>query len=310
MHNSQPSRTRMLAVVCMVAAVAGFSVLIRHVPFVETVSAQAAQVAMFVSVLDKDGAPVKGLAANEFVVREDGARREVLRVTQPATEPIDIALLVDNTAASSRYTQDIRKAVTAFVEAMRARNMIALVTFADRPTVSVNYTQDMAQLKGGIGRLFAVEGSGSCMLDAVLEVSQGLKKRKAERAAIIVISVEGPELSNDNYLQVLAALPEGGASLNAILVNPTAAPTRPTDPERSRMIVMDRGPKESGGVRYDVLSSMALPDKLSLLATQLANQYRVVYARPDTLIPPEKFEVSVTRPGLEAHGTPVRRQSR
>ena len=36
------------------------------------------------------------------------------------------------------------------------------------------------------------------------------------------------------------------------------------------------------------------------LAAELLNQYVVTYARPDTLIPPEKIEVTVTKPGLTA----------
>ena len=36
------------------------------------------------------------------------------------------------------------------------------------------------------------------------------------------------------------------------------------------------------------------------LAAELLHQYVVTYARPDTLIPPEKIEVTVTKPGLTA----------
>jgi hypothetical protein len=197
----------------------------------------------------------------------------------------------------------------AFVEAVHKRNLVSLVTFGDRPTVVVKYTNDLAQLKSGLPRLFPIEGSGSYLLDAVIEVSQAMAKRKAERAVIIVVSAEGPELGNYNHEQVLSALADGGAALTAIMVDPqTKAITN--DATRSRAIVMDRGPKNSGGVRYDIISSMGLTAKLELLATQLANQYRVVYARPDSLIPPDKFAVSVTRPDLEAHGTPARPQSR
>jgi Ca-activated chloride channel family protein len=146
---------------------------------------------MFVSVLDGNGAPVPGLSANEFVVRENGVRREVLRVSQPATDPIDIALVVDNTAASSAAMQDIRRGVTTFVDAMHAKHFISIVTYAERPTIYANYTHDLAQLQAGIGRLFAIEGSGSYLLDALVELSQELAKRKAERAAIVVLSTDG-----------------------------------------------------------------------------------------------------------------------
>lgn len=300
------SRSSVSAIAILVA---GALLLSSRPGLLRVMHAQHSEVAMFVSVLDSNGAPVPGLSANEFVVRENGVRREVLRVSQPATDPIDIALVVDNTAASTAAMQDIRKAVTTFVDAMHTKHFISLVTYADRPTIFAPYTHDLAQLQAGIGRLFAIEGSGSYLLDALVELSQGLAKRKAERAAIIVLSTDGPELGNYNYNFVLEALAEGGASLNAIVVNPKAGATA-NDATRNRMILLDRGPRESGGVRTDVVSSMALDGRLALLATQLANQYRVVYSRPESIIPPDKFAVSVTRPDLEAHGTPARRQSR
>jgi hypothetical protein len=263
---------------------------------------------MYVSVLDKEGMPVAGLGASEFIVRENGVRREVLRVEQPASGPIDIALLVDNTAAAIDCLQDIRQGVTGFVKEMHATHFISLVTFADRPTVAADYTHDLKVLTGGIGRLFPLQGTGSYLLDAVVEVSQRLAKRKSERAAIIAISAEGLELGNYHSDDVLRALADSHASLNALVVTPRVMP-RVSDATRHRLIVLDRGPTASGGVRYDLISSMTLPDKLALVARQLASQYRVLYSRPESLIPPDKFEVSVTRPGLEAHGTPGRRRS-
>ena len=37
---------------------------------------------MFVSAVDDKGEPVPGLGPNDFIVREDGAQREVLRVSR------------------------------------------------------------------------------------------------------------------------------------------------------------------------------------------------------------------------------------
>jgi hypothetical protein len=42
---------------------------------------------------------------------------------------------------------------------------------------------------------------------------------------------------------------------------------------------------------------------LKKLATELKSQYRVTYARPQTLIPPEVVTVSAARPGLTIRGT-------
>jgi VWFA-related protein len=305
-HRRKPSPTAVPAVIVLLVT---FAIVSIGWGLLRPLHAQATMITMFVSVLDNEGNPVPGLQADEFIVRENGVRREVLRVTQPAKDPIFIALLVDNTAASSPYVQDIRRGVQAFVDAAHAGNFIALVTFADRPVVFVDYTRGLAQLTAAVNRVFPISGSGSYLLDALVDLGRDMAKRKAERGVIVALSADGPEFSNFTYQQALEALADGGASLNAVVINPRAGGGS-SEETKSRLIVLDRGPTESGGVHMDVMSSLALPDRMGLLATQLMNQYRLDYARPESLIPPDRFTVSVTRPGLEAHGTRPRPQSR
>jgi hypothetical protein len=75
---------------------------------------------------------------------------------------------------------------------------------------------------------------------------------------------------------------------------------------RYREIVFDRGTSESGGAREILLTSMALPAALSSLADALLGQFEATYARPTTLIPPEKVVVSAARAGIQVRGTPAR----
>ena len=57
--------------------------------------AQADERVIYTSVVDKDGAPVLDLTIKDFIVREDGQAREMLRVARD-NDPLQIALLVDN----------------------------------------------------------------------------------------------------------------------------------------------------------------------------------------------------------------------
>ena len=68
---------------------------------------------------------------------------------------------------------------------------------------------------------------------------------------------------------------------------PARLEARPTRRAIARS-VLDRGIRDSGGARVDVLTSLSYGNALSQIAAALKHQHRVVYARPQQLIPPEK----------------------
>jgi len=290
--------------------VAALSVLLADgLPAFSAQGARDRERAMYVSVVDREGTPVTGLPARDFLVREDGVAREVL-VAEAADDPVTIALLVDNSAASAPVIPDVRRALTAFAGKMGGRNPIAVTTFGDRPTIQQDYTLVVPQVVRGVERLFAQPGSGGVLLQALVEISKGLAKRDFDRAVIIAITTEGPDFSDLNEGQVIPLLRESGASFYAFVFPARLTPDPRSTGVRERAIVLDRGPRETGGRRDDLLTSMATDDALGKLAEQLTHEYRITYSRPDSLIPPEKIEVSVTRPGLDARGTPVRPKPR
>ena len=282
-----------------VASAALFAIHIAASPF------QARERTLYVSVFDSSThQPVTGLTAKDFVVREDGVQREVLRVS-PASGPMPVALLIDNTQEATNAVADIRRAVRTFLNTAEGLGPIALVSFADRPTILVDYTTNQKNLQDAAQRIFATPASGATLLDAVRDTARGLQKRESDRAAIVVLATEGTEFSTLYHADVLDALAASGASLNAIvLVTPGASLMR--DEARNRATVLDRGPRESGGARFDVLASSAFDTAMRDVAGILKSQYRVVYAPPDSLIPPEKVEISTARPGVEAHGARAR----
>jgi hypothetical protein len=271
-------------------------------------AAQGNERVAYVSAFDeKTRAPVTGLGVRDFVVREDGAAREVLRVT-PATSPMPVAILVDNSQAASNHIADIRRALASFVKALDGLGPVSIIGVADRPTILRDYTTDQKQLQDGVGRVFATPDSGATLLDAIVEISNGLRKREEDRAAMVILTTENIEFSPRHYNEVLEALARGGAQMHAVILN-TPAGGSLDDPARNRASVLDRGPKSSGGTRSDVLTSQAFEGKLLELAALLKAQYRVVYSRPQTLIPPEKLEVSSAKPGVVASGGAARGQA-
>lgn len=277
-------------------------------PVSVTIAAQAAERVLYVSVFDqKTRAPITGLGTTDFVVKEDGASREVLRVA-PATTPMPIALIVDNSQAATDTISDLRKALAAFLRDIDGVGPVSIVTVADRPTVLRGYTTDQKQLQDAAGRLFAAPQSGATLLDAIVEVSRGLEKRESDRAAIVVVTTENIEHSTRHYRDVLDALKKSGAMMHA-LVFTSEGGTSLDDAARNRASVLDLGPKGSGGVRFDVLTSLGYEGRMQELAKILKSQHQVIYARPQRLLPPDRVEVTAARPGLVASGGPARGQA-
>jgi len=272
------------------------------------VFAQGTERVLYVSAWDqKTRAPISGLGVDALSVREDGTRREVLRVT-PASSPMPIAILVDNSQAARNHIAEIRRALTSFVRAVDNLGPISIIGIADRPTILADYSTDLKQIDAGIGKVFAMPGSGATLLDAIVEVSKGLARREEDRVAIVMLTTENIEFSPRHYQDVLEELKKGGAQMHAVILN-TPAGTSLSDEARNRASVLDRGPRESGGTRTDVLASQAFQTKMLELAAILKSQHRVVYARPQQLIPPQKIEVESAKPGVEANGAPARGQA-
>jgi len=269
--------------------------------------AQATERVLYVSALDsKTRAPVETLTPGDLRVTEDGVVREVLRVT-PATTPMPVAIIVDNQAATQPAIADVRAALTTFLAGIDGLGPVALITAADRPTILQDYTTDAARLKEAANRIFAMPDSGATMLDAIVEVSRGLGKRESDRAALVLVTPELTEFSTLHFSQVLDGLKASGAMMSAVVLLNMRGSIQ-DDAGRNRAVVLDRGVKETGGWREDVLTSMSYKQALQRIAAALRRQYRVVYARPQTLIPPERVSISAARDGLVVSGAPARGQ--
>ena len=139
---------------------------------------------------------------------------------------------------------------------------------------------------------------------AIIETSQGFKKREAPRPVIVAITTEGPELSNRQYQQVLEPLRASRRRLHVDHARPAVVePQRrgPQSQRRARPGTADdrrqprraadehgaRGPAAAAGRRADA----PVP---------------VTYARPQSLIPPERVTVAAAKPGLTARGTLIK----
>ena len=160
---------------------------------VSEVSAQPSERQMYVSGLGADGAPVADLTVDDFTVREDGVLREVLRVG-PATDPMQVAVLVDNSGAMWPYLRDVRDGLGAFIERIVGENRdheVAVITVGERPTIVEDYSRSLIGLQQAIGRIGPRPDGNAPLLDAIYSVGQGLQRRAAAAGFETSCSIAG-----------------------------------------------------------------------------------------------------------------------
>jgi len=226
----------------------------------------------------------------------------VLSVTK-ATGSFQIALVIDNSEAVRPYLRDLRAGLESFVKMMAGSHEMALFTIGDRPTIVTDYRNNPEELQAAVKRIFPRPMSGGHLLDTILNASRGLSRRNTTRPIILVVTAEGVDYSSRSYQSVLQSVDESGASLHAVVLTSRGAGLGTN--ARYRDMVLDRGTERTGGKRHDLLRGQRLQETLEALAHELLNQYLVVYARPDMLIPPDRVEIEMADASWVARGNPA-----
>jgi VWFA-related protein len=257
---------------------------------------------VFVTAADGKGAPVVDLTAADFTIKEGGKTREIVKVG-PATGLIQVALLVDDNG-----TGIFRYAVGKFIEALLGRAEFAVSTVTGQTLKLVDYTSSAAALSGAIAKLTARPSTpdGGQLLDAVSETALELDRRNAPRPVIVALTVGGEEHSTLPAHHVLNNLRQSGASLHVMTVVNTALRSQSNPTTAAAMLgenmnlneVLGDGPKQSGGLRSEIVAASGITSVLQDLADLLKAQYMIEYSLPDGVKPSDKLSVAVKRRGV------------
>lgn len=253
-------------------------------------------------VTDEKGNPVEGLVPEEVALIENGLARDVASLTLDR-RALTVVLLVDTSQATSPFFRlNLLDPVTSFLRRLPDGTQYSLWTTGDRPTKLVDFTSDPDEAVRALKRV-APQG-GSTMLDALVEASAELKKKEAERTAVVAVSAVGVEFSSRSRFQVADDVPKNTGLVLALEIDEGEI-----DPESRALYdyVFSELARRTGGLHETVLSSLGIDSGMKKLSAFLRGGYRLSYATLPGL-KSRKLEVKVARPGVKVKLGPSQAQ--
>jgi VWFA-related protein len=171
--------------------------LLAQVPPVFRVGVEAVSVDVF---LTRKGTPLRGLGAEDFVVKDNGVLQHV-EVVDRETTPTTLVLALDRSASvSGRKLELLRAAARAFLEGLRPPDEAALLSFDHRIELLHEATTDRVVISRALDGLET--GGASSVIDALY---LSLERRWGTGLPLVVLFTDGQDagswLENEDVLR-------------------------------------------------------------------------------------------------------------
>jgi Ca-activated chloride channel family protein len=244
------------------------------------------QVELYARVLDASGAPVRGLAARDFTVRDEETPVKV-NVRQAADDPLTIGLVVDTSGSMSASMLELKEAAARFLrETIGPRDQAFAVSFDIAPRLLHPLSNDLGSLTK---TLYDVHASGdTSVYDALVYSLQQFQSTGGKKA--LIVFTDGVDLASKETAAACARLArQSGVPIYVMLMSrpPAAAATtaaKTTAKENRAGASALSGLREivesTGGAIHTNPTAAQLAALFASIREQLRGEYMVTWTPP------------------------------
>ncbi len=170
-----------------------------------------------VTVTDKQGRPVTGLEKENFRVFDNKVEQVITNFVMD-NEPVGVGFIFDISGSIGGSLRQYQLAAHEFFKAADPDDDFFLVTFQSTPKLAVPLTKNAGEIQYQI--MMSRSGGMTALYDAVYMAANEIKKSKASRKALVLISDGGENHSRYNFREIRNALLETDALLYSIGPSP------------------------------------------------------------------------------------------
>ena len=230
-------------------------------------------VELFTLVLDTENRPVQNLEPAAFTVLEDGVKQEVVRFEKVENLPIHAAILLDVSASMEDKLKAAQEAALHFFrQAITPRDRATTITFNDHPNLTVDFTNDIEKLAGGLAGVKAERGTA--LYDSLIFALYYFNGLSGQRA-ILLLSDGQDESSKFEFDEVLEYAQRSGVSIYSIGLQLDRG-------EGAAKKKLERLADETGGRAFFVDDPAQLTSVYDTIQQELRSRYLLAYQSSNT----------------------------
>jgi Ca-activated chloride channel homolog len=255
-----------------------------------------------VTVVDRRGAIVNGLASGAFTLTEDGVRQP-LRAFSEEDAPVSMGIVLDLSGSMRGFLDPAKESLRALMHDANPADEAFLNAVSTRPRAYSGFTADV----GEILRRVAFEGAGgyTALIDTIYQSLEELRSGTHARKALLVISDGMDNHSRHSRPEMLDLAMESDAQVYTIAVGNAAAPfSKPIQQaeEKRGLLFLDELARKTGGMSFIVRSRTDIREAAAGIGRALRNQYTIGYVPGNGRSGQwRRIRVKVEGPGMTAY---------
>jgi Ca-activated chloride channel homolog len=227
-----------------------------------------------VTITDPQQRLVIGLNQKNFEVFEDKNRQEIRHFSREDA-PVSLGVILDISGSMNTKIERAREAVVEFLKTANPQDEFFLITFADRPEESCDFTSSVEDVRARL--LYTVPKGQTALLDAIYLGINKMRQAKYARKALLIISDGGDNHSRYTEGEIKSLVKEADVLLYGVGIYDHYLAT---PEERLGPWLLTDVTGITGGRTFTIDNPNFLPAVARAIGIELRNQYVIGY-RPD-----------------------------
>ena len=226
-----------------------------------------------VSVLDKNGTPIRGLQRADFSVYEDKVQQEISLFKQEDI-PLSVGLVIDGSGSMSDKLDRLNAASLTFVRESNPNDETSIVSFADEAILEQDFTKDTKELSRALDGIAA--NGNTALYDAVFLATKHLNQHGAHEKKVLLVVSDGDDNKSKYKLDaVLKMLQESKIMLYSIgLLSSDSVYSYSSDDGKK---ALKKLAEATGGASFFPKNVNQVEEICKRIARDLRNQYTIGY---------------------------------